>query len=256
VSQQVRSKALVRMQWMAVILCAAAIAINYVDRSTIAIANPQIRSEFHISAAQFGALQSAWSLSFAVAQLPIGLMIDRLGPGMLLGVSLILWSLSVAAGGFASNYRQLFGARALLGVTESPAYPTAVRVTSNWFQTQDRGVPTGVFNMGANVGIAIAPPALTALMLVFGWRSMFIFMGVIGIVLQRSGAGSIATLIRARLHQRTAHTLPRIAHAEAPRFPDANGRGCLGSKPRGPWSLALSVPDMASGCTSPGSQGI
>jgi MFS family permease len=181
-SQQVRSKALMRMQWTAVILCAAAIAINYVDRSTIAIANPQIRSEFHISAAQFGALQSAWSLSFAVAQIPIGLMIDRLGPGMLLGVSLVLWSLSVAAGGFAGNYRQLFGARALLGVTESPAYPTAVRVTSNWFQTQDRGVPTGVFNMGANVGTAIAPPALTALMLVFGWRSMFIFMGVVGIV--------------------------------------------------------------------------
>lgn len=181
-SQQPRSRALLRMQWTAVILCAAAIAINYVDRSTIAIANPQIRSEFHISAAQFGALQSAWSLSFAVAQIPIGLLIDRLGPGMLLGVSLILWSLAVAAGGFAGSYRQLFGARALLGVTESPAYPTAVRVTSNWFQIQDRGIPTGVFNMGANVGTAIAPPALTALMLLFGWRSMFIFMGAVGIV--------------------------------------------------------------------------
>jgi len=167
-----------RMQWTAVILCAAAIAINYMDRSTIAIAHPQIRSEFHIIAAQFGALQSAWSLSFGVAQIPIGLMIDRLGPGILLGVLLVLWSLSVAAGGFANNYRQLFGARALLGVTESPAF----RVTSNWFQTQDRGVPTGVFNMGANVGTAIAPPAFTALMLVFGWRSMSIFMGVVGIV--------------------------------------------------------------------------
>jgi MFS family permease len=181
-SQQPRSKALLGTQWTAVILCAAAIAINYMDRSTIAIANPQIRSEFHISAAQFGALQSAWSLSFAVAQIPIGLLIDRLGPGMLLGVSLVLWSAAVAAGGFAGNYRQLFGARALLGVTESPAYPTAVRVTSNWFQIRDRGTPTGVFNMGANVGTAIAPPALTALMLLFGWRSMFIFMGIVGVV--------------------------------------------------------------------------
>ena len=181
-SQPSRSKALMGLQWTAVILCAAAIAINYVDRSTIAIANPQIRSEFHISAAQFGALQSAWALSFAAAQIPIGLLIDRLGPGMLLGVSLVLWSVSVAAGGFAGNYRQLFGARALLGVTESPAYPTAVRVTSDWFQVRDRGVPTGVFNMGANVGTAIAPPALTALMLLFGWRSMFIFMGALGIV--------------------------------------------------------------------------
>lgn len=180
-SRAPRSKSMKRMQWTAVILCAAAIAINYMDRSTIAIANPQIRAEFHITAAQFGALQSAWALSFAVAQIPIGLIIDRLGPGMLLGVSLVLWSLSVAAGGFAMNYRQLFGARAVLGVTESPAYPTAVRVTSNWFKIRDRGMPTGVFNMGANVGTAIAPPMLTALMLLFGWRSMFILMGFVGI---------------------------------------------------------------------------
>jgi MFS family permease len=170
-----------RIQWAALILCAAAIAINYLDRSTISIANPEIRKEFDISAAQFGALQSAWSFAFAITQIPVGLLIDRIGPGMLLGVSMILWSVAVAAGGLASNYTQLFIARAVLGVTESPAYPTAVRVTSDWFQVGDRGAPSGVFNMGANIGTAIGPPLLTALMLLFGWRYMFIAMGGIGI---------------------------------------------------------------------------
>jgi MFS transporter, ACS family, L-galactonate transporter len=170
-----------RMQWTAVILCAAAIAINYLDRSTIAIANPQIRAEFHMSAAQFGALQSAWSLAYALAQIPVGLLIDRLGPGILLGISMILWSIAVAAGGLVANYTRLIIARAVLGVTESPAYPTAVRVTSDWFQVSDRGVPTGVFNMGSNIGIAIGPPLLTALMLLAGWRWMFIIMGMVGI---------------------------------------------------------------------------
>jgi MFS family permease len=179
--QLTRSTALKRMQWTAVILCAAAIAINYLDRSTIAIAYPQIRAEFHMSAAQFGALQSAWSLAYAVAQIPVGLLIDQLGPGILLGISMILWSIAVAAGGLAANYTRLFIVRAVLGVTESPAYPTAVRVTSDWFQVRDRGVPTGVFNMGSNVGIAIGPPLLTALMLLAGWRWMFIIMGIIGI---------------------------------------------------------------------------
>ena len=176
-----RSTSLKRMQWTAVILCAAAIAINYLDRSTIAIANPQIRAEFHMSAAQFGALQSAWSLAYALAQIPVGLLIDRLGPGILLGISMILWSIAVAAGGLVANYTRLFIARAVLGVTESPAYPTAVRVTSDWFHVRDRGVPTGVFNMGSNIGIAIGPPLLTALMLLAGWRWMFIIMGIIGI---------------------------------------------------------------------------
>jgi MFS family permease len=172
---------MIRMQWTAVILCAAAIAVNYLDRSTIAIANPEIRAEFHLSAAQFGALQSAWSLSFAIAQIPIGLLVDRLGPGMLLGLSLILWSIAVAAGGLVAGYTRLLMARAVLGVTESPAYPAAVRVTSNWFQVRDRGTPTGVFNMGANIGTAIAPPLLTALMLLAGWRFMFFAMGIVGI---------------------------------------------------------------------------
>jgi MFS family permease len=169
------------MQWTAVSLCAAAIAINYLDRSTIAIANPQIRAEFHISAAQFGALQSAWSLAYALAQIPVGLLVDRLGPGILLGISMILWSIAVAAGGLVANYTRLFIARAVLGVTESPAYPTAVRVTSNWFQVSDRGVPTGVFSMGSNIGTAIGPPLLTALMLLAGWRWMFIIMGIVGV---------------------------------------------------------------------------
>jgi MFS family permease len=170
-----------RLQWAAVILCAAAIAVNYLDRSTIAVANPEIRKEFALSAKEFGALQSAWSFSYALAQIPIGFFIDRLGAGILLGVSLILWSIAVAAGGFATNYTQLFIARTLLGITESPAYPTAVRVTSDWFRLQDRGLPTGVFNMGANIGTAVAPPFLTALMLLFGWRVMFMIMGGIGI---------------------------------------------------------------------------
>jgi len=175
------SRSIRRLQWAAVVLCAAAIAINYLDRSTIAIAYPKIRKEFDISAAQFGALQSAWSLLYAIAQIPVGLLIDRLGPRMLLGVSMIVWSLAVAAGGLASSYRQLFAARAVLGVTESPAYPTAVRVTSDWFHVSERGVPTGVFNMGANIGTALGPPLLTTLMLFFGWRYMFVIMGIVGI---------------------------------------------------------------------------
>ena len=171
-----------RLQWAGVVLCAAAIAINYLDRSTISIAYPELRKEFEISATQFGALQSAWSTLYAVAQIPVGFLVDKLGPRMLLGVSLIVWSLAVAAGGLASSYRQLFAARAILGVTESPAYPTAVRVTSNWFPVSERGTPTGVFNTGANIGTALGPPLLTGLMLLFGWRYMFIIMGIVGIV--------------------------------------------------------------------------
>ena len=63
-----------------VALCAMAIAVNYIDRATVAVANQNIRSEFGLSATQIGALVSVWSLCFALSQLPMGWLVDRAGP--------------------------------------------------------------------------------------------------------------------------------------------------------------------------------
>jgi MFS family permease len=170
------------IQWTAVGLITLVIALNYIDRSTLSVGNLLIRKEFGISATAIGALQSGWSLAYAFAQIPIGFMLDRLGPRYLVGGALLLWSIAQGAGGFALGYTQLLWSRIALGVTESPAYPAGVRITSDWFHLRDRGMPTGVYNTGGNIGPAIAPPLLTAIMLTFGWRTMFVAMGVVGIL--------------------------------------------------------------------------
>jgi len=171
-----------RMQWIAIGLATAAIALNYIDRSTLAIGNVTIRQEFGLNATAIGALQSFWSVTYAFFQIPVGFLLDRLGPRYLVGLALVAWSAAQAAGGLASSYTQLMWARIVLGATESPAFPGAVRVTSDWFHVKDRGKPTGVYNSGGSIGPAIAPPLLTALMLGFGWRTMFITMGVAGLI--------------------------------------------------------------------------
>lgn len=171
-----------RMQWIAVTLVTAAIALNYMDRSTLAIGNVKIRQEFGLNATQIGALQSFWSLTYAMFQLPIGFMLDRLGPRYLVGFALMAWSVAQAAGGLAGSYGQLLWARVTLGAAECPAFPGAVRITSDWFHVKDRGKPTGIYNSGGSIGPAIAPPILTAIMLAFDWRVMFITMGVVGVL--------------------------------------------------------------------------
>ena len=93
-----------RMQWVAVAMCTFAIALNYIDRSTLAIGNLKIREEFGISATAIGALQSAWSIAFALAQIPVGLVVDRIGSRKLLGWALVVWSAAQAAGGWAMGY--------------------------------------------------------------------------------------------------------------------------------------------------------
>ena len=176
------SRRLQSIQWIAVGLITVIIALNYIDRSTLSVGNVLIRKEFGVSATAIGALQSGWSLAYAFAQIPVGFMLDRLGPRYLVGGALILWSIAQGAGGFALSYAQLLWSRIALGVTESPAYPAGVRITSDWFDVRDRGTPTGLYNAGGTIGPAIAPPILTVLMLSFGWRTMFATMGLVGIL--------------------------------------------------------------------------
>jgi sugar phosphate permease len=167
---------------MVTAFCAVAIAINYIDRATISIANLNIRQDFGLSATQIGGLLSAWSLCYALSQLPTGFLVDRFGARVLVGAGLFIWSVAQGAGGLAASYGQLLWSRAVLGVSEAPAYPSSARVITNWYPVSERGLPTGVYTAASTLAPAIAPPLLTGLMLAFGWRAMFAAMGVLGIV--------------------------------------------------------------------------
>jgi len=171
-----------RAQWTLIGLLLLSGTINYLDRSTLSIGNPMIREEMGLSLAQMGVLLSAFSWSYALAQLPAGGLVDRIGPRILLSSGLFLWSLAQMAGGFVQSFAQFIWARIFLGVGESPQFPTAARVVSTWFHVRDRGLPTGFWNCASTLGPAISPPILTALMLAFGWRAMFVIMGAAGIV--------------------------------------------------------------------------
>ena len=156
--------------------------VNYIDRATLAVANPLIRDEMGLSIADMGYLLSAFLWSYAFAQLPTGAMVDKLGPRLLLTMGLSLWSVAQLLGGLVTSFGQFFGARILLGIGEAPQFPTGARVARDWFNPRDRGVATGVFNCASSLGTAIAVPLLTFLMLAFGWRWMFAIMGVAGLL--------------------------------------------------------------------------
>src|SRR5271167_3881093 len=156
--------------------------INYVDRATLAVANPLIREDLGLSIADMGYLLSAFLWAYAFAQLPTGAMVDRLGPRILLTCGLSLWSLAQVLGGLVRGFGEFFGARILLGIGEAPQFPTCARVVRDWFNPRERGLATGIFNCASSLGTAIAVPLLTFLMLSFGWRTMFILMGVAGLI--------------------------------------------------------------------------
>jgi sugar phosphate permease len=171
------------IQRAALVMLVVAAIINYADRATLAVANPLIRQDLGLSIAEMGYLLSAFLWAYAVAQLPGGGLVDKLGPRVLLTLGLAFWSCAQFLGGLVQGFGQFFGARVMLGIGEAPQFPTCARVVRDWYNQRERGLPTGITtNAAPSLGTAIAVPMLTYLMLAVGWRAMFMTMGVAGLV--------------------------------------------------------------------------
>ncbi len=170
------------IQRVALALVLVSGVINYVDRASLAVGLPLIRQDLGISIAHSGILLSAFLFVYAFCQLPAGAVVDRLGARLVLSAGLVLWSMAQVLGGLVSSFRQFLAVRGLLGVGESPQFPSCARIVTDWFAQRDRGLATGIWNCASSLGTAIAAPLLTVLMLHFGWRWMFITMGLAGLV--------------------------------------------------------------------------
>jgi sugar phosphate permease len=175
------SKRTRRKQWMVVALLVIAGCVNYLDRSTLAIANHDIALELRLSPSEMGLLLSVFAWSYGLCQIPAGVLTDRSGPRIMLTAGMTLWSLAQGISGTVTNFTQFILIRIGLGIGESPMFTAGARAIVNWFPSHDRGFPLGLFNAASSLGPAIAPPLLTALMLAFGWRPMFIIMGAAGL---------------------------------------------------------------------------
>jgi sugar phosphate permease len=157
--------------------------VNYLDRSSLSIANGPIRAELHLSGTRMGALLSIFSFSYGLAQLPAGWLLDRFGTQLLLALGLGFWSAAQVATGFVRSFAGFVPMRVALGAGEAPFMPAGVKAIHGWFAEEERGWPMGLLNVSSVLGQAAAPPLLTALLVYAGWRAMFVAIGAAGLVL-------------------------------------------------------------------------
>ncbi len=158
------------------------VVINYMDRSNIAVAAPMITGELKLTSVQLGYIFSAFGWTYALLQIPGGIMADRFGPRLVYTISLILWSAVTIAQGFAKGFGILLGLRMAIGVFEAPSYPTNNRIITSWFPYKERASAIAVYTSGQFVGLAFLAPALTALQFYTGWKGLFIITGIVGII--------------------------------------------------------------------------
>ncbi|MCF2587768.1 MFS transporter [Brevibacterium sp. UCMA 11752] len=182
VTKQRRAASPGRARWWILGWLLAAMMINYMDRSSLSIAAPHMIDELGLTAADIGLLGTAFSLTYAFFQLPGGWLTDRLGAKPVYVIALGFWSIATSLMAFGHHMWHFMISRILLGVFEAPVSPTSAKIVSEWFPPRERGAAVGVYDSGSKWGPAVAPPILTFLILGFGWRAMFVILGVLGII--------------------------------------------------------------------------
>lgn len=173
----------IRIRWFLVGLLVLGGVVNYLDRSTLSVANTTIAQEFELDALQMGLLLSAFSWPYAIANLPAGYLVDKLGPKRMFAFAAGAWSLVSMVTAAAGSFGALSAARIALGIAESPFFTSALAVNERWFARSERALPVSLVNTGSQIANAIAPPLLTLLLLTMNWRGMFVVVGAIGIVI-------------------------------------------------------------------------
>ncbi|ARW15924.1 MFS transporter [Komagataeibacter europaeus] len=172
-----------RRRGCVVALLMVAGAISYIDRSALSVGNTTIAADMHFSDTQMGWMLSAFAWAYLVCQVPAGLVSDRWGGRIVLGISLIIWSLAQIAFGLVSSLWAFFACRAFLGAGEAPLFLAGTGVITRWYRAEERGRPIGLFNASATLGPAMAPPLLLLIMSMWGWRGMSVAVGCVSLVL-------------------------------------------------------------------------
>jgi ACS family D-galactonate transporter-like MFS transporter len=166
-----------RRRWQIAFLLAFGVLVNFFDRINLSVSRDALHDSFGLSLVAFGYLSSAFSWTYALMQMPAGLLLDRSGVRLVGRASALLWSISSFAAALAPGLSWFFGARLLLGVSESPTFPANAKALGYWFTREERGLATAITDAAAKFSSAIGVPLIGLLLFYFGWRWSFAATG-------------------------------------------------------------------------------
>jgi MFS transporter, ACS family, D-galactonate transporter len=164
-------------RWTIVGLLFTASMINYFDRATISFALPLISTELHLGPEAKGVLLSAFFWSYALLQIPMGVLADRVNLRWLYAGAFTLWSVSQGLMGFATGLGMLIAFRILLGIGEAIYLPGGSKIVSLLFTPSERGLPVGLFDAGTRTGLVLEGVMVPYMLTHYGWRTTFAVVG-------------------------------------------------------------------------------
>jgi MFS transporter, ACS family, glucarate transporter len=171
-----------RVRYRVLAFTVALAGVTYLDRVCISRAAGQIQADLGLTPVQMGFVFSAFTIAYALFEIPTGAWGDRIGPRRVLTRIVAWWSSFTIATAAAFNYTSLLAIRFLFGMGEAGAFPNASKVISRWFPVAERGTAQGIFFAGAHLGGGLTPILVGAMLTVMNWRSVFAIFGLVGFV--------------------------------------------------------------------------
>jgi ACS family hexuronate transporter-like MFS transporter len=203
-----------RRRWWIIWVLFLSTVINYVNRQTLSILAPVISKQFHMTHEQLSHIFGAFQFSYAVTWLIGGIFLDIIGTRMGLSIAVIWWSLVSIVTSFANSVATFSSLRFLLGIGEGVNWPGASKAVAECFPSQERSIAVAIFDSGSSVGGALAAVAVPWIAIQFGWRSAFVFSGLLGFlwlfcwlaVYPRSSAGVLKSVLKQESGQRQSRS--------------------------------------------------
>jgi sugar phosphate permease len=156
--------------------------ITYMDRTGISIAAPAMAKEFGLNQTALGIVFSVFLWAYALGQIPLGSLADRLGPRLVLLIIVPFWSVMTAMTAIAGGIASLIVIRFVFGLAEAGAFPAATRAMQLWFPKAERGIVHGVTHSFSRFAVAVVPFIAVSIMVAFGWRWIFYVFGAAGLL--------------------------------------------------------------------------
>lgn len=168
--------------WIGGLLFASTI-INYIDRQTLSVLAPYLKSDYQWTNSDFAKVVIAFRLAYTIGQSIAGRFLDRAGTRRGLSIAVLWYSAAAILTSFATGLRSFCVFRFLLGAGESANWPGATKAVGEWFPARERGLAVALFDSGSAVGAAVAPFLVLWLYRGFGgWRPAFVLTGVLGLM--------------------------------------------------------------------------
>ncbi|WP_289367971.1 MFS transporter [Pantoea stewartii] len=169
-------------RWHMILLVCFITIINYLDRTALGVAAPTIMKELDISKEHYSWVVSAFQLAYTIGQPIVGYVIDTIGLKLGFFLCAMIWGVATLMHSLMGSWQGLAAVRAIMGFSEASAIPAGVKTASTWFPAKERGIATGVFNMGTSFGAMLAPPLIAWCILFHSWQFAFIVAGILAIL--------------------------------------------------------------------------